>query len=411
MFSRFRFVVPLKKIDTASVLMGLKTTMLQIGLDKPGVFLLDGGHDFKDQLRQTIQAWDSKARVYAPHHHESAGAIEIFNRAIKKKFGLLLDGSGKKWIHLYLDALGLYNATPHTALSDGSTAAITPAEVFLGRSLKFEWDLPENSGNVDKLKPSKMAVELKKQAENVKKIVNAARDEYYKAMEGAEKNASHRFRTFERGDEITKNKPTGSKREDKVSPLQEGPYLVVEVGESCADYMVQRIGSSDAPKWVHVDFIKRLKRATHEDDAEAIVPTKPHSKKYKLKLLEGEKGKTRKTKQCRVLWDDESVTWEPLANLAQVATAVKEWTKLMEADRHKLTAMSAEELEAMHAVAVPELAAEGSEAAIHSVAAIITRLPDMLESRRERKPTLKLQKRKTEEMTKKVAPVNLLAQC
>ena len=91
-FSRFGFAVPLKKIDTASVLMGLKSSMLPIGLGKPGLFLLDGGPEFKDQIRQAIQAWDSKARVHAPHHHESAGTIEIFNKTIEKKIGLLLDG-------------------------------------------------------------------------------------------------------------------------------------------------------------------------------------------------------------------------------------------------------------------------------------------------------------------------------
>ena len=145
MFSRFGFIVPLKKVDTTSVLMGLKSSMLPIGLDKPGLFLLDREPESKDRIRQAIQAWDSKARVHAPHHHESAGAIEIFNRTIEKKIGLLLDGSGKKWTHLYLDALDLYNATPHTAMSDGSTSTITPAEVFLVRNPRFELDLPENS--------------------------------------------------------------------------------------------------------------------------------------------------------------------------------------------------------------------------------------------------------------------------
>ena len=73
-FSRFGFGVPLKAIDTASVLEGLKSSMLPIGLGKPGQFLLDGGPEFKDKIRQAIQAWDARAKVHAPHHHESASS-------------------------------------------------------------------------------------------------------------------------------------------------------------------------------------------------------------------------------------------------------------------------------------------------------------------------------------------------
>ena len=57
-------------------------------------------------------------------------------------------------------------------------------------------------------------------------------------MENTEKSARHKYRTFEVGDEVTKFKPTGSKMLDKVSPLREGPYEIVEEGQSGADYKI-----------------------------------------------------------------------------------------------------------------------------------------------------------------------------
>ena len=80
-------------------------------------------------------------------------------------------------------------------------------------------------------------------------------------MENLENNDKHKrneLRRFEVDDEVTKYAPTGKKRVDKVSPLQDGPYKVIEVGESGADYKIQRKGTTRKPEWVHVDRIKKL---------------------------------------------------------------------------------------------------------------------------------------------------------
>ena len=170
---------------------------------------MNGGPEFKGDLRQATQAWNSKARIHAPHHHESAGIIEIFNRTIEKKISVLKHGTKQTWYDVYMDAIELYNSAPHLALSDGKTAILSPVEVFLGRSPKLAWDLPSEAGNTPVLKPSKYAAQLKQNAEKVNRFIIAAREDYLKAMETHEKHASHKLRCFEVGDEVTKYMPTG----------------------------------------------------------------------------------------------------------------------------------------------------------------------------------------------------------
>ena len=131
---------------------------------------------------------------------------------------------------MWMDAVDVYNSTTHIALSDGATAAITRAEVFLGRNLVFKWDIPEDNGNVDGLLPSAYSKKLKNHAENVRAFIAAAREHYKAQLETKDGNAHHAFRTLREGDEVTKYKPTGAKRKSKVSPLQEGPYIVTKEG-------------------------------------------------------------------------------------------------------------------------------------------------------------------------------------
>ena len=248
------------------------------------------------------------------------------------------------WTGVWIDAVDVYNSTPHIALSDGATAAITPAEVFLGRNLVFKWDIPENSSNLDSLLSSAYSKKLKNQAENVRAFIAAARDHYKAQLESKDGNARHPFRTLQEGDEVTKYKLTGAKRKDKVSPLQEGPYIVTKGGDTGADYPVKRVGRSKKAEWTHIDFLKKLRREMSTEEAKELPATKPHARQWSLKCIAGEKGKTRRTKQFKVPWEDNTVTWEPLGNLDHAAEVIKEWTQLSQSDKDKLQAMSPAQL-------------------------------------------------------------------
>ena len=45
-----------------------------------------------------------------------------------------------KWDECFTEALDSYNGLVHQACSDGVTAAISPAEIFLGRRMRFSVD-------------------------------------------------------------------------------------------------------------------------------------------------------------------------------------------------------------------------------------------------------------------------------
>ena len=57
--------------------------------------------------------------------------IEVYNKTTEIKMAILLDATkdGETvWTDMWMDAVDVYNSTPHIALSDGATAAITPVE-------------------------------------------------------------------------------------------------------------------------------------------------------------------------------------------------------------------------------------------------------------------------------------------
>ena len=67
---------------------------------------------------------------------------------------------------------------------------------------------------------------------------------------------------------------------------------------------------------------------------------KPHAKKYTLKTIVGEQGKTRRATQFKNLWSDETTTWEPAGNLDSAAQATKDWGKLHMEEQTRIMGMS-----------------------------------------------------------------------
>jgi hypothetical protein len=103
---------------------------------------------------------------------------------------------------VYPDAVDITNATPSEACSDGITAAISPAEIFLGRALAFSWERPELKADCEKLKPSSMGKKPAAQAAATKELLIASREKYQKKIEDADKNANNKLRIFEIGDKV-----------------------------------------------------------------------------------------------------------------------------------------------------------------------------------------------------------------
>jgi hypothetical protein len=175
----------------------------------------------------------------------------------------------------------------------------------------------------------------------VSEFIAGARREYLLNNERKDPHAATRLRVFNIGDEVTVHKPTGAKRLDKLSALQDGPFEVVECGTSGADYKIRRLGKSGKPRWVHVDQIRKLRRFLQEDKAAELPEAKPHAKGWEVCKIVGEKGMTRRSKQYKVLWQGYVTTsWEPSKNIDHCAEKVKEWVELKPERQHQLSQMT-----------------------------------------------------------------------
>ena len=123
----------------------------------------------------------------------------------------------------------------------------------------------------------------------------------------------------------------------KASPSTSGTQAQIT---KCRDK-----GQTRAPEWVHVDRLKELtlKKET-VDEAADMAPAKPRSKLWELRMTCGGRGKTRGSRQYRILRDDKSVTWEPEKNLQDAKTALKAWTELSEVEKQTIKSWDSEEL-------------------------------------------------------------------
>ena len=266
-----------------------------LGLGKPDMYLLDGGSVFKAEVQSAIEAWDVDAHVHAPLRKEAAGIIEIFNKTIVDRMWMLCEDTSRS-DECFTEALDSYNGLVHQACSNGVAAAISPAEVFLGRRMRFSAD------DISKLEddlwelPGKSAQRLREMAVQVSRIIAEARAQYFMSQERQDPHAKTKLRVFNVGDEVTIHRPIRAKKLDKLSPLQDGPFEVVSQGATGADYMVKRICTAEKPRCVHVDQMRELKRLVTAEEVEELSEAKKYSKKFEVQAIVGEKGMTRRTK-------------------------------------------------------------------------------------------------------------------
>jgi hypothetical protein len=343
-YSRYGFLVPLPNIKAATVLTAIRERILVLGLGKPDVYLLDGGSEFKAEVQAAIEAWDADAHVHAPLRKEAAGIIEIFNKTIEDRLSMLCEDTST-WDECFTEALDSYNGLVHQACSDGVTAAISPAEVFLGRRMRFSVDaISKLEDDIWEL-PGKAAQRLRKMAIQVSRFIAEARAQYFMKQERQDPHSKTKLRVFNVADEVTIHRPTGEKKLDKLSPLQDGPFEVVSQGTTGADYLIKRLGTAGKPRCVHVDQMRELKRVIPETEAEELPEAKKYGKKFEVRAIVGEKGMTRRTKQFKVLWVGYSTTtWEPSANVDHCADRIKEWITRKPEEQHRLEEMTDDEL-------------------------------------------------------------------
>ena len=217
-----------------------------------------------------------------------------------------------------------YNGAPNEALSY-KAEPLTPAEVWYGERLRLPaaQSLLVQPMNKKDAEPHSYFNRVKKLLQLVRASVDSSRKLYEQDMEkrsrGVVKAKPLKVRQFQVGEEVTRYRPTKSKRINKLAPMQEGPFVVIEALANGVSYTLKRKGSDEAEVKVHVDDINSFKRwpdkqqAVTPEEAEAPEKTDSTARKFKVAEIMDERGRNTGAHQYLIRWDgaqEDGVDWE-----------------------------------------------------------------------------------------------------
>ena len=109
----------------------------------------------------------------------------------------------------------------------------------------------------------------------------------------ARRTAGKPVRKFIVGDEVTKFKSSRSKKKDKTSSKQEGPFRVTAVHESGVTYIIKKIGSDNREVKAHVNNLKAYRRfSEYKGEIPAVQEKRAatkHAEQYIVEAITGER--------------------------------------------------------------------------------------------------------------------------
>lgn len=342
-FSRWGMAIPLVNIKAKSVTTALRRHAIPAGMGRPKEFLVDGGSEFKSHLQEACVSWGSAWRPHTPYHSESAGAVERFNKTLELRIAHFAKQCECNWVDALPLALEGYNGAVHAGLSKKGIA-FSPAELWLGRKIRFNSDVRQTMHN----RPTEVQEYgewLRKHTQAVKDWIKQADDDYRQSMEAASSSAV-KLRTLKVGDRVVLRVQDLDRKEKNAGAERwEGPYEVVGLGEMPTDYTIQREGSRQQPKAAHIDNLKQ--QFTSGKQAEAMeelaegagmLPAKDSATSYEVEAIVGEKGKSRASKHYLVKYKGfDDAWWQPAKNL-YCPGAVQQWDSMPTKDRAAVTA-------------------------------------------------------------------------
>ena len=322
-FSRYGFLVPLKDIEAETIAEALRSKVLYRGLAEE--FIFDGGAEFKAEVRAGARAYNSKVHQTCPMHSKSLGIGERYNRTIQEKMAHFTEKTEQPFTKVYGEVLWAYNGAVSEALSYQGEP-ITPAEVWFGEKLRMPTAelLKVEAEDKKQANPASYFSRVKALLKLVEESVSESREKYFANMEakarGDKKSKPAALRMFKVGDEVTRYRPTRSKRVNKLAPLQEGPFVVTEALENGVSYRIKRSGSDELEVKVHVDDINSFKRWNAEGPSqmEAEISDKEEGhesakQKFQVAKVMDERGKGTKQHEYLMQWDgqqEDGTSWK-----------------------------------------------------------------------------------------------------
>ena len=336
-FSRWGVAIPLQNIKASSVVKALRRHAIPAGMGRPNEFLIDGGSEFKGEMQEACRAWGSQWRPHTPYHSESAGAIERFNKTLELRVAHFAKEGACTWVDALPLATEAYNGSMHAGLS-ANNMYFSPAELWLGRKIRFNSDVRPTLHQ----RPSasqEYGEWLRKHTQAVKDWIADADETYRQTL----RSSTHtKLRVLKVGDSVSlRVQDLDSRDKNAGADTWDGPWEVTEVGDpdandhSVTDYLLQRLGSRQQPKWQHIDNLKQTFKSSLDQqliepvDEEAVMKEATKSSpNYEVEEIVGERGKTRKTKHYLVKYAGyEDSWWQPVKNLYCTAK-VQAWDAL-----------------------------------------------------------------------------------
>jgi hypothetical protein len=223
-FSRWGMAIALKNLKSATIVTALRRTAIPAGLGRPGEFLIDGGSEFKLQLEEACAAWGSKWRPHTPHHSSSAGLVERFDKTIELRLAHFSKECNCSWLDAIPLAAEAYNGSVHAALSKGGNA-FSPAEIWLGRKLRFNSDVRPALHD----RPTEVQQYgewLRLQTEAVKLWIIDADAKYRATLETT--HSRRTIRELKVGDKVLLHKPPERREKNSGQEPWDGPWEVEE---------------------------------------------------------------------------------------------------------------------------------------------------------------------------------------
>ena len=342
--------IPLQNIKSKTVTDALRRHAIPGGMGRAHEFLLDGGSEFKGHLQEACTAWGSNWRPHTPHHSESAGAIERFNKTLELRVGHFAKQGYCNWVDALPLATEAYNGSVHAGLSSKGTA-FSPAELWLGRKIRFNSDVRQTLHH----RPTEAqdyGEWLRQHTQAVKDWIAAADAEYRKTLTKA--GAQGTLRTLQVGDTASVRIQDLEKRDKNAGAEDwDGPWEVIETGNlqtngyTATDYLVKRMGSRRKPKWEHIDNMKQTHKSKADEqlleevDQDNIMQEASQSAtNYEVEEIVGERGKSRRTKHFLVKYAGyEDAWWQPAKNL-YCTSKVQAWDALPAEAKAAKTAMA-----------------------------------------------------------------------
>ena len=231
-FSHFCILVPLTKKNSDRICNIFKSEIID-KYGPPESVVTDYGTEFKSNSFISLCNSHNIENIFtSPYHHASNGLVERLNLQIENALRACLLDKGDSW-HSHLKVIqNSLNTTIHNAVG------MTPYEVINGivNPLELPGVLNHNVYN------------------NIKYVEEKVKNNLTKSKHNMEK----RFNKFKRNRKLTLNSKVYVKVQNvknKLRPIFDGPYTVIEICESGVSYMLRNEKNGCVYK-THINLIK-----------------------------------------------------------------------------------------------------------------------------------------------------------